>query len=99
MIINKEIPMAIVVNTNVSALLAQNNLTTNQAGLTKALQRLSSGKRINSAADDPAGLAISVSMGDTSAKLMQGAQNGLNGVSLVQTAQGAMQNIANKIGR
>lgn len=87
--------MAIVVNTNVSALLAQNYLTTNQAGLTKSMQRLSSGLRINSAADDPAGLAIAVSMTQTSSSLSQGAQNGLNGISLVQTAQSAMNNIAN----
>jgi len=87
--------MAIVVNTNVSSLLAQNYLNNNQAGLTKAIQRLSSGLRINSAADDPAGLAIAVSMTATSAALSQGAQNGLNGISLVQTAQAAMGNIAN----
>jgi flagellin len=87
--------MAIVVNTNVSALQAQNYLTANQAGLTKAMQRLSSGLRINSSADDPAGLAIALSMTQTSAALNQGAQNGLNGVSLVQTAQSAMLNIAN----
>ncbi|RDI39950.1 flagellin N-terminal helical domain-containing protein [Aquicella lusitana] len=87
--------MAIVINTNVSALLAQNYLTSNQAGLTKAMQRLSSGLRINNAADDPAGMAIAVSMGQTSSSLSQGAQNGLNGVSLVQTAQSAMNNISN----
>lgn len=87
--------MAIVVNTNVSALMAQNYLTNNQAGLSKAMQRLSSGLRINSAADDPAGLAIAVSMTQTSSSLTQGAQNGNNGISLVQTAQSAMNNIAN----
>jgi len=57
--------MAIVVNTNVTSLLAQNDLTTNQAGLTQAMERLSSGLRINDAADDPAGLAIAVSMTQT----------------------------------
>lgn len=87
--------MAIVVNSNVTSLLAQNTLTTNQAGLTKAMQRLASGLRINSAADDPAGLAISVSMTQTNNALSQGAQNGNNGISLVQTAQAQMNNIAN----
>lgn len=87
--------MAIVVNSNVTSLLAQNNLTSNQAGLTQAMQRLSSGLRINSAADDPAGLAISVSMTQTSNALSQGSQNGNNGISLVQTAESAMNDIAN----
>ncbi len=87
--------MAIVVNSNVTSLLAQNDLTMNQAGLTQAMQRLSSGLRINTASDDPAGLAISVSMTQTINALSQGAQNGNNGVSLVQTAEGSMNDIAN----
>lgn len=87
--------MAIVVNTNVNALLAQNYLASNQAGLAKSMQRLASGVRINDAADDPAGLAIAVSMGQTSAAISQGAQNGQNGISLVQTTQSAMSDISN----
>ena len=87
--------MAIVVNTNVTSLLAQNDLTTNQAGLTQAMERLSSGLRINDAADDPAGLAIAVSMTQTIGALNQGVQNGNNGVSLVQTTEGAMNDITN----
>lgn len=87
--------MPIVVNTNVTSLLAQNDLTLNEAGLSQAMQRLASGLRINNASDDPAGLAISVSMTQTIDALAQGAQNGNTGVSLVQTAQGAMLDISN----
>lgn len=89
--------MAIVVNTNVNALLAENYLTHNQAGLSQAMQRLSSGLRINNASDDPAGLAISVSMTNTTDALNQGALNGNTGVSLVQTAESAMNDISNLI--
>lgn len=87
--------MSIVVNTNVSALLAQNYLTNNQAGLSQAVNRLSSGLRINDASDDPAGLAISTTMATTSAALTQGARNGNDGISLLQTAQSAMNDISN----
>lgn len=87
--------MPIVVNTNTNALLAQNYLTNNQAALSQAMQRLSSGLRINDAADDPAGLAIAVSMTQISSALQQGALNGNTGVSLVQTAQSAMGDISN----
>lgn len=91
--------MGITVNTNVNSLLAQNYLTENQAGLAKAMQRLSSGFRINSAADDPAGLAISTSMSNTSNSLRQGVRNGNDGVSLVQTAESAMGDISNILGQ
>lgn len=87
--------MSIVVNTNVNALLAQNYLVNNQAGLSQAMQRLSSGLRINDAADDPAGLAIAVSMNQNALSLQQGQQNANNGVSLVQTAQTAMNDVSN----
>lgn len=85
--------MSIVINTNVNSLLAQNYLTNNEAGLSQAMQRLSSGIRINSASDDPAGIAIAATMAQNAAALTQGAQNGNNGISLVQTAQSAMQDI------
>ncbi len=87
--------MAIVINTNINALLAQQYLTSNQAGLSQAMQRLSSGLRINSAADDPAGLAIGNSMTLTSAATRQAARNGNDGISLVQTAQAGMSSITN----
>jgi flagellin len=89
--------MAIVINTNVNALMAQNYLTANQAGLGQAMQRLASGIRINNAADDPAGLAIAASMSQNAAELFQGAQNGNTGISLLQTAEAAMNNIQNVI--
>lgn len=85
--------MSLVINTNVNSLLAQNYLNNNQAGLSQAMQRLSSGIRINTAADDPAGMAIAASMAQNAAALTQGAQNGNNGISLVQTAEAAMQDI------
>lgn len=87
--------MGISINTNVSALLAQQYLNVNQAGYAQAQQRLASGFRINSAADDPAGLAISTTMANTSGSLRQGVRNGNDGISLVQTAQSAINDISN----
>lgn len=89
--------MSISVNTNVNALLAQQYLTSNQSGLAQAMQRLSSGLRINSAADDPAGLAISTSMTNASNGLRQGARNGNDGISLTQTAESAIDDISNLV--
>lgn len=91
--------MAFVINTNVSALFAQNYLAGNQAGLEQAMRRLSSGMRINSASDDPAGLAIGVSMTNTTNSLRQGSRNANDGISLVQTAQSAMTNISQLLGQ
>lgn len=85
--------MPISVNTNTNALLAQQSLIKNQAGLAQAMQRLSSGLRINDAADDPAGLAIATTMGNTSAALTQAARNANDGISLLQTAEGAISDI------
>lgn len=89
--------MGISINTNVNALLAQQYLNVNQAGFSQAQQRLSSGFRINSAADDPAGLAISTSMSNTSGALRQGVRNGNDGISMVQTAQAAIGDISNLV--
>lgn len=91
--------MSFVINTNVNALLAQNYLANNQAGLSQAMQRLSSGLRINNAADDPAGLAIATSMTNTSNSLRQGIRNANDGISLVQTAQSTMSNISTLLGQ
>ncbi len=91
--------MPFVINTNVNALLAQNYLANNQAGLSQALQRLSSGMRINGAADDPAGLAIGTSMTNTSNSLRQGVRNANDGISLVQTAESTMTNISSLLGQ
>jgi flagellin len=83
--------MALIINTNVSSLFAQQYLTNNQQGLSNTLLRLSSGKRINNAADDPAGLAIASNMMATINGTNVGSRNGQDGINLVQTAQGGMQ--------
>ncbi|MES2025029.1 MAG: flagellin [Pseudomonadota bacterium] len=82
--------MAAVINTNVSSLNAQRNLTTSQSSLATSLQRLSSGLRINSAKDDAAGLAISDRMTSQINGLNQAARNANDGISLAQTAEGAL---------
>jgi flagellin len=89
--------MALTINTNISSLYAQQYLAQNNTNLQNTLLRLSSGKRINNASDDPAGLAIASSMQATIGGLNTGSQNGQSGVNLVQTAQGAMQQILNDL--
>ena len=79
------------INTNVMALNAQNKLTKNQSSVEKSIQRLSSGLRINSAADDAAGLAISEKMRAQIRGLGQAQDNAQDGISLIQTAEGALQ--------
>jgi flagellin len=78
-----------VINTNVASLNAQRNLTTSQGQLATALQRLSSGLRINSAKDDAAGLAISERFTTQIRGLNQAVRNANDGISLAQTAEGA----------
>jgi len=85
--------MASFINTNVASLQAQNNLANSQSGLTTSLQRLSSGLRINSAADDAAGFAISQRMTGQINGLNQAAQNANDGISLAQTAGGALTSV------
>jgi flagellin len=91
--------MASVINTNVSSLNAQRNLTTSQSSLATSLQRLSSGLRINSAKDDAAGLAISERMSSQIRGLNQAARNANDGISLAQTAEGALGEIGNNLQR
>ena len=79
------------INTNIMALNAQNKLASNQSTVEKSIQRLSSGLRINSAADDASGLAISEKMRAQIRGLGQAQSNGQDGISLVQTAEGALQ--------
>jgi flagellin len=86
--------MASYINTNVASLTAQNNLANSQGGLSQSLERLSSGLRINSAADDAAGLAISTRMQAQINGLNQAAQNANDGISLAQTAGGALTSVA-----
>jgi len=86
--------MASFINTNVASLTAQNNLANSQGGLSQSLERLSSGLRINSAADDAAGLAISTRMQAQINGLNQAAQNANDGISLAQTAGGALTSVS-----
>ena len=79
------------INTNIMALNAQNKLTSNQSSVEKSIQKLSSGLRINSAADDAAGLAISEKMRAQIRGLSQAQDNAQDGISLLQTAEGALQ--------
>ena len=80
-----------IINTNISSLNAQRNLNVSQNGLATALQRLSSGLRINSAKDDAAGLAISERFTTQIRGSDQARRNANDGVSLAQTAEGALQ--------
>jgi len=82
--------MASVINTNVASLNSQRNLSTSQASLNTSIQRLSSGLRINSAKDDAAGLAISDRMNSQIKGMTQATRNANDGVSMAQTAEGAL---------
>ncbi|MFZ5530014.1 MAG: hypothetical protein ACOY4U_03055, partial [Pseudomonadota bacterium] len=87
------------INTNIASLNAQRNLNTSQTGLATALQRLSSGLRINSAKDDAAGLAIAERFTTQIRGLNQASRNANDGISLSQTAEGAMAEITNNLQR
>jgi flagellin-like hook-associated protein FlgL len=82
--------MALSINTNVAALNAYRNLNTTQNDLSKSLEKLSSGFRINRAADDAAGLAISEGMRSQIGGVKMGIRNAQDGISVVQTAEGAL---------
>ncbi|WP_028839339.1 flagellin [Thermomonas fusca] len=88
-----------IINTNVMSLNSQRNLTTNNASLGTTIQRLSSGLRINSAKDDAAGLAISERFTTQIRGLNQAARNANDGISLAQTAEGALGEIGNNLQR
>jgi flagellin len=91
--------MALGILTNVAATYAENNLNQTQNSLQTVLQQLSSGSRINSGADDAAGLSISDGLGANEAALTQSAQNAQNGVGLLQTADGALSQVTNLLDR
>src|SRR5262245_52126796 len=91
--------MAQVINTNVMSLNAQRNLSTSGSDLATALQRLSSGLRINSAKDDAAGLAISSRFTTQIRGLSQAARNANDGISLAQTAESALGELTNNLQR
>ena len=83
--------MAATINTNIASLTAQRNLGVSQGSLNTSIQRLSSGLRINSAKDDAAGMAISERFTSQIRGLNQAARNANDGISLAQTAEGAMK--------
>ncbi|MFI4889199.1 MAG: flagellin, partial [Steroidobacterales bacterium] len=89
--------MALTLNTNINSLIAQNNLTGSQALLTQSLTRLSSGLRINSAADDAAGLAISQQFTTQVNGTNQAIRNANDAVSQAQTTAGALTTIINNL--
>uniref|UniRef100_UPI00351AD716 flagellin n=1 Tax=Endozoicomonas sp. Mp262 TaxID=2919499 RepID=UPI00351AD716 len=91
--------MALTVNTNVASINAQRNMITTQAGLQTAMTRLSSGLRINSAKDDAAGLQISNRLNSQIKGLGVAIRNANDGISLAQTAEGAMQEVTNILQR
>ncbi|HCM0792342.1 TPA: flagellin [Vibrio parahaemolyticus] len=87
--------MAITVNTNVAALVAQRHLTSATDMLNQSMERLSSGKRINSAKDDVAGLQISNRLQSQMRGLDVAVRNANDGISIMQTAEGAMNEVTN----
>ena len=91
--------MAMVINSNIMSLNAQRNLTMSQGDQNQAMERLTSGKRINSAADDAAGLAISNRMTSQVRGLDQAIRNANDGISLIQTAEGALDETTNILQR
>jgi flagellin len=88
-----------VINTNIKSLISQNALTRNARDVANSMQQLSTGKRINSAADDAAGLAISNKMTSQIRGLNQAIRNANDGISMLQTAEGATQEITNMLQR
>ena len=91
--------MAQVINTNSLSLMAQNNLNKSQSTLGTAIQRLSSGLRINSAKDDAAGMAISNRFTASVRGLTQAARNANDGISLAQTTEGALEEVNENLQR
>ncbi|MEI6483339.1 MAG: flagellin [Betaproteobacteria bacterium] len=88
-----------VINTNIRALMVQGAMQTNERALTAAMQQLSTGKRINSAKDDAAGLAVSTRMTQSIQSLDQAMRNAGDAISLLQTAEGATGEITSMLQR
>ena len=88
-----------VINTNVAATITSNALAKNERAMGQAMERLSTGQRINSAADDAAGLAISSKMTSQIRGLDQAVRNGNDAISMIQTADGAMIEVTNMLQR
>jgi len=88
-----------VINTNIKALVAGDSLRANQTVLSQAMERLSTGKRINGASDDAAGLAIATKMTTQVRGLSMAIKNANDGIALVQTAEGAMNEVSDMLQR
>jgi len=91
--------MVLGVLNNISALYAENNLNRTQSSLQTVLQQLSSGSRINSGADDAAGLSLADDLGANEAALAQSAANATDGIGFLQTADGALAQVTNLMNR
>jgi flagellin len=91
--------MSLGILNNIAALYAENNLNSTQSSLQNTLQQLSSGSRINSGADDAAGLAVADGLHANEAALTQSAQNATAGIGLLQTADGALSQVTNLLDR
>ena len=88
-----------VINTNVKSIVAQNAMTVNNRAMGKAMEQLSTGKRINGASDDAAGLAISEKMTAQIRGLNQAVRNANDGISIIQVAEGATVEVTNMLQR
>src|SRR5262252_8172628 len=88
-----------IINTNIMSLDAQRNLNASQSAMATAVQRLSSGLRVNSAKDDAAGLAIAERMSAQVRGMNVAVRNAQDGISLAQTAEGALGSISNNLQR
>ena len=88
-----------VINTNVKSLVAQNAMSVNNRSMDKAMQQLSTGKRINSARDDAAGMSIATRMTHQIRSLNQAVRNAGDAVTLIQTAEGATNEITDMMQR
>ena len=91
--------MSSVINTNVKSIVAQNAMSVNNRSMSKAMEQLSTGKRINTAADDAAGLAIANRMNSQVKALNQSVRNANDAISMMQTAEGATKEITNMLQR
>lgn len=91
--------MALTLNSNIASLQAQRNLSSSQSQMTTALERLASGKRVNSAKDDAAGLAIAERMDAQSRGMAVAMRNASDGISLTQVAEGGLDEIGNMLQR
>ena len=91
--------MAMVINTNMASLNAQRHLSGSQSKLAKSMERLATGKRINSGQDDAAGLGISTRLGGKIRALNQSVRNANDGVSMAKAGDGALAEVANMLER